>query len=124
MTKLVKVLLMLARLLVVVQLALGLAIWPGGASLAAPHSALGSLFVLDAWIIALIALFALPRRAVPLFTLAFGAVVMWLGMAQMTLLVGSAHWTVRVVHLLLGLALLGLVEMLAKAVRVHRAETP
>ena len=59
MSKLVGVLQMLVRLLGVVQLLVGLAIWFGGAkSAVAFHSAIGSLFVLVVWIIAIIALFA------------------------------------------------------------------
>lgn len=121
MNRFVTILLMLARLLGVVQIILGLAIWPGGRSLAALHAALGSIFVLAAWILAVIGLFALPKRMVALFTLLLGGAVMWFGVAQTTLLVGNAHWAVRLAHLLLGIALLGLIEVLAKAVRVHRA---
>jgi len=102
MTKFLTILLMVARLLGVILILLGAAIWLGfGAGITATHAILGSLFVLDAWIIALIALFALPRRALPL-------------------LVGTGHWAVRLLHLLLGVALLGLVESLARAVRLHR----
>jgi hypothetical protein len=122
MTKLVTILLMLARLLGVLLILLGAAIWLGfGRGIVPVHAILGSLLVLDAWIIAVIALFALPSRAVPLFALALGGVVVWFGVAQTTFLVGSAHWAVRLLHLLLGIALLGLIERLSKAVRLHRA---
>ncbi|MGE5100110.1 MAG: hypothetical protein ACM3SX_09000 [Deltaproteobacteria bacterium] len=122
MTKTVAVLQMLARLLGVVQILVGLAIWFGRATSAvAFHSALGSLFVLVVWIIAIIALFALSHRTLPLITLLVGGVALWFGMAQTTLLVGSAHWSVRLAHLLVGLATLGLAESLAKAVKRHHA---
>jgi hypothetical protein len=121
MRKTLTVLLMLARLLGVVQLVVGLCMWVGLLKVVALHSALGSLFVLVTWIIAGIALFALPRRGVALFTLLIGGIVLWFGMAQVTLLAGSMHWAVRVVHLLLGLATLGLIESLAKAVKRHLA---
>jgi hypothetical protein len=122
MTKLVKILLMLARLLGVVLLVLGFSIWFGIAKPAAVHAALGSLFVLIMWVLAVIALFALPKRGLPLFALLVGAVVIWFGVAQTTLLTGSMHWVVRFVHLLLGLSALGLTEALAKAVRVHKSQ--
>jgi hypothetical protein len=122
MSKTVAVLQMLARLLGVVQILVGLAIWFGWAkSAVAFHSVAGSLFVLVVWIIAIIALFALPRRTLPLITLLVGGVVLWFGMAQTTLLVGSAHWAVRLAHLLIGLATMGLSESLSKAVKLHHA---
>jgi hypothetical protein len=124
MTKLVTILLMLARLFGVVLILLGAAIWLGfGKGITPVHAALGSLFVLDAWIIAVIALFALPSRTLPLLVLALGGAVLWFGVAQTTLLVGTGHWAVRLLHLLLGVALLGLVDSLGRAVRLHRQAT-
>jgi hypothetical protein len=122
MTKTVVVLQMLVRLLGVTQIVVGLAIWFGGATHAvAFHSAVGSLLVLVVWIVAIIALFALPSRGLPLITLLVAGLTLWFGMAQTTMLVGSAHWAVRLAHLLVGLATLGLAESLAKAVKRHHA---
>jgi DNA-binding beta-propeller fold protein YncE len=113
-------LLMLARLLGVVQIGLGLALWLGWLPHAvATHTALGSLLVLVLWMVALISLFALSSRVVPLVALFWGGVVLWLGMAQTTLLPGGGHWAIRVAHLMVGLAALGLIESLAKATRRH-----
>lgn len=113
---------MLTRLLGVVQIVIGIAIWFGAAPATVPfHAAAGSLLVLVIWIIAVIALFALPRRGLPLFTLLWGGIVLWLGMAQRTLVVGSGHWVIRVAHLVIGLAALGLAESLASATRRHWA---
>ena len=121
MSKTVAILQMLARALGAVQILVGLAIWFGLATAAVTfHSELGSLLVLVVWIIAIIALFALPRRALPLITLLIAGVVLWFGMAQTTLLVGPGHWAIRLAHLLIGLAMLGLAESLAKAVKAHR----
>lgn len=121
MIKLITPLQMLARLLIALQVILGLAIWFGIISVTQIHIALGSLFVLDVWIIAAIALFALPRRGLPLIAMVMGGIVMWLGVAQRTMLLGDLHWAVRVVHLLIGLATMGLVEPLVKAVKQHEA---
>ena len=120
MNKLVTPLLMIARLLVAVQVVLGFAIWFGVATVTQAHIGLGSLFVLVMWIIALIALFALPSRTLPLITLALGGAIMWFGVAQRTMLIGPMHWTVRVVHLLLGISAMGLIEPMVKAIRRHR----
>jgi hypothetical protein len=122
MQKTLTVLLLLGRLLGVVQIVVGVCLWFGLlAGAVAFHMAVGSLFVLVIWIIFLIALFALPSRGLPLFALLWGALVLWFGMAQTTLLVGSAHWAIRLAHLLVGLAAMGLMERLAKAVKRHKA---
>jgi hypothetical protein len=119
MPKIITILLMLARLFGVVQIVVGLAIWFGMTSAVAFHSAVGSLFVLVLWIIAVIALFALSSRIVPFIALLWGGLVLWFGMAQMSLLPGGAHWAIRLAHLLVGLAAIGLAETLGKAVRRH-----
>lgn len=119
MRNLVKVLLMVARVLVGLQIVLGLLIWFGKISLRQPHIAIGSLYVLDLWVLGIIALFALSARGLSLLTLLMGGVIMWLGVAQTTLLVGPAHWAIRVLHLLLGVAAMGLVEPLTKALFAH-----
>jgi hypothetical protein len=122
MAKTVAVLQLLVRLLGVVQIFVGFAIWFGWGKPAIPfHSAVGSLFVLVVWIIAIIALFALSHRALPLITLLVAGVALWFGMAQTTLLVGTGHWAIRLAHFLVGLATIGLAESLSKAVRLHHA---
>lgn len=109
---------MVERVLGLVQIVIGLGIWlglPMGAI--AFHSAVGSLFVLVLWIVALIALFALPKRGVALFALLWGGLVLWFGIAQTTFLPGGAHWTVRLAHLIIGVAAIGLSEALGAAVK-------
>jgi hypothetical protein len=116
------ILLMLVRLLGVVQLVVGLAIWFGYAAGArSMHIGVGMLFVLVLWIFAVFALFALPRRGLALLTLLLGGIVVWFGMAQLTMLPGSAHWIVRVIHLLLGLSAMGIAERLGKAIKLNEA---
>jgi hypothetical protein len=115
-----RILLVLARLLGVIQLVVGLGMWLGWLPKAvATHTALGSVLVLVLWMVALIALFVLSTRLVPLIALFWGGLVLWLGMAQTTLLAGNGHWTIRVAHLVVGLAALGFIESLAKATRRH-----
>jgi hypothetical protein len=122
MKKINTILLMLVRLLGVVQLVVGLAIWFGFAAGArAMHIGVGMVFVLVLWIYAVFALFALPRRGLALLTLLLGGIVVWFGMAQLTMLPGSAHWIVRLVHLLLGLSAMGIAERLGKAIKLNEA---
>ena len=122
MRKTVAVLAMLGRLLGVIQILVGLACWFGFAARAvAFHMAVGSLFVLVLWIVGLIALFVLDKRWLALFTLLWGGLVLWFGMAQTTLLVGTGHWAVRLAHLLVGMAAIALIESLGKAMKAHYA---
>lgn len=112
---------MLARLLGVIQIIVGVGIWIGMTTgTVAFHTAAGSLFVLVLWIIAGIALFTLPKRGVALFALLWGGLVLWFGMAQTAFLPGPTHWAVRVAHLLVGIAAIGLVEALGGAAKRHR----
>jgi hypothetical protein len=121
MTRLTTILIMIARLLGVAQLLTGFAFWLGFMPNTSPHFGMGSLLVLVVWIIALIALFALPKRGVALATMLWGGLVLWFGMTQTTFLIGGSHWIIRVAHLLVGVSMLGLAESLAKAVKLHLA---
>src|SRR5690242_8222037 len=121
MTRFATILIMIARLLGVAQLVTGFAFWFGWMPNTSPHFGMGSLLVLVVWILALLALFALPKRGVALMTMLWGGLVLWFGMAQTSFLVGDLHWIVRVAHLLVGVSMLGLAESLAKAVKLHAA---
>jgi hypothetical protein len=98
------------------QLALGIVFWTGHAlSLAQLHMGLGLLFV-----VALIVLAVLSARAgapTPLVvtTIVLAAVILALGYAQVQILPGPYHWTVRVAHLLLGLIAMPLAGRLSMA---------
>jgi hypothetical protein len=111
----VKPLLMLLRLLAGILVVLGIGFWSGHWSgLRNLHMALGALFVLVLWSLAVLALTA--RRAVGLavFALIWGVVIAGFGAAQQGLLVGDLHWIVRIVHLAIALAAMPIAERLAK----------
>ncbi len=105
---------MAIRVVGVVQLALGVAFWTGNAlGLVDLHQLLGILLVLGLWTQAVLA----QRAGVPAGLVAaaavWGLLVPIVGLSQRELLPGSAHWVIQVVHLLLGIGLLGLAENLA-----------
>jgi hypothetical protein len=106
----------------VLQLVLGVAFWTGNLlGLVDLHQLLGILLVLGLWTMA-----ALARRAgVPAGMVAaaavLGLVVAVVGLTQRELLPGSAHWVIQVLHLLLGLGLLGQAENLAVRARARLA---
>ena len=105
-----------------VQLALGLAFWTGNLlGLVDLHQLLGILLVLALWTQAAMA----HRAGVPVGLVAaaavWGLVVVIVGLTQRELLAGSAHWVIEVVHLLLGIGLIGLAENLAARAKARLA---
>jgi hypothetical protein len=105
-----------------VQLALGVLFWTGNAlALVDLHELLGILLVLGLWTMAALA----HRAGVPagLVALAavWGLVVPIIGFTQRELLPGSAHWVIQVIHLLLGIGLIGLAENLATRAKARLA---
>src|SRR5215207_4823283 len=107
------------RVVGVVQLALGLAFWTGNLlGLVDLHQLLGMLLVLAVWTLA--ALAAVPGGLVA-GAVVLGLVVPIVGLTQRELLPGSAHWLIQVLHLLLGIGLLGLAENLATRAKARLA---
>ena len=110
------------RALGVVQLVLGIVFWTGNAlGLVDLHQLIGILLVLALWTQA-----ALAHRAGVPAGLVAGAVVLGLivpivGLTQREVFPGSAHWVIQVIHLLLGLGLLGLAENLATRAKARLA---
>jgi hypothetical protein len=113
---------MFFRVAGVIQLLLGLAFWTGNLlGLVDLHQLLGILLVLVLWTLAALA----HRAGVPAGMVA-GAVVLGLvvpivGLTQRELLPGSAHWVIQVIHLLLGVGMLGLAENLATRAKARLA---
>jgi hypothetical protein len=98
----------------VVQLGLGLLFWTGNAlALVDLHQLLGVLLVLGLWTLAALAARAGVERGLVAGAAVFGLVVPIVGFTQRALLPGSAHWVIQVIHLLLGIGLIGLAENLA-----------
>ena len=113
---------MFVRVAGVIQILLGLAFWTGNAlGLVDLHQLLGILLVLALWTQAALA----QRAGVPAGMVAgaavLGLLVVIVGLAQQSLLPGSAHWVIQVIHLLLGLGLLGLAENLATRAKARLA---
>jgi len=100
----------------VLVLLIGLDLWTGhGYSLRQVHMMLGALVVLSLWTLAGVAAKAAPPARVIVAVL-WGFIVLALGMTQTQILPGSAHWVVRVIHLLVGVGAMAQGERLARAV--------
>jgi hypothetical protein len=110
------------RVLGVVQLVLGILFWTGNAlGLVDLHQFIGILLVLALWTQAALA----HRAGVPGGLVAgaavYGLIVPIVGLTQRELLPGSAHWVIQVIHLLLGIGLIGLAENLATRAKARLA---
>jgi hypothetical protein len=113
---------MAVRVLGVVQLVLGVLFWTGNAlGLVDLHQLIGILLVLALWTQAALA----HRAGVPGGLVAgaavYGLIVPIVGLTQRELLPGSAHWVIQVIHLLLGIGLIGLAENLATRAKARLA---
>jgi hypothetical protein len=110
------------RILGAATLLLGLALWSGRFySLVGLHMALGTLVVLGLWTLVVLGLHQGAPRGLCGAALLWGALVLALGIGQTQLMQGVGHWLIGVLHLLVGLAALGLAAALARRMHVERA---
>src|SRR5690348_6216321 len=113
---------MLVRISGLILIVLGVLFWTGSAlSLIPLHMLLGLVLVLALWVLAGVAARAGVSAGFVALAIVWGLIVLALGMAQTKLMPGSAHWVIRVLHLLVGLAAMGLAERLAARIRGGRA---
>lgn len=110
------------RLTGVAEIVLGFLFWSGHAlSLVPIHMLIGIVLVLALWVLSGIAGAAGAGGGRVALGFFWGAVVIALGMTQTRLLVGSGHWIVRVLHLVVGLAAIGMGEGLTRRVKRTRS---
>jgi hypothetical protein len=111
---------MLVRVTGLVMLVLGVLFWTGNATSLIPlHRVLGFVLVLALWTLAFLAARAGVQPGLVALAVIWGLLMPALGLTQDQLLPGGAHWVVRVLHLLVGLAAIGQAEVLAT--RIERA---
>ncbi|HKF75404.1 MAG TPA: hypothetical protein VKF59_04620 [Candidatus Dormibacteraeota bacterium] len=109
---------MLVRVCGLVQVVLGVIFWTGGALALLPvHILVGLLLVLALWTVALVGLRSGAGAGLAVVALDWGVVVVILGLTQGTLLNGGAHWVVQALHLVVGLAAIGLAERVGALTR-------
>jgi hypothetical protein len=102
----------------VLLILLGIAIWTGRADGVIPiHELLGFILVLSLWTLSFLAARAgVPTKWVAL-AVVWGFVAPILGLTQAGLLTGSWHWTIQILHLLIGLGAIGMGENLGRRMR-------
>ena len=109
----------------VTQVALGVLFWGGRAySLVPLHMAIGLAFVLAVWTLAALAARAGVKRGPVVLGALWGIVVLALGMTQGRLLLGPAHWVVKLLHLLVGVAAMALAARLTAEIRKRVGAAP
>jgi hypothetical protein len=112
------VLQIVGRLCGLVLIALGIAFWTGNLLALVPvHMFTGVLLVVTLWVSSVVAAMSGERAGPVIGGFVWGAIVIALGMTQMSLLVGPTHWLVQVVHLLVGLGAIGLNERLTSSIK-------
>lgn len=106
-----------------IQIILGLLFWTGNAySLIPVHILSGLILVLALWTLAVVALITGANRGLALVAIVWGVIVPVLGLTQSGLLQGSLHWIIEVIHLLVGLAAIGMGMRLARDIKDERAQ--
>jgi hypothetical protein len=115
---------LLVRACFVVQLVLGGLFWTGNARGLIPlHQVVGFLLVFGLWTLAALAARAGVQPGLVALAAVWGLIVPILGLNQDRLLVGSAHWVIEVLHLLVGVGAVGLAEQLAARIKGRLAVT-
>lgn len=104
-----------ARVIAVVQVALGILVWTGhGDSLIPVHVLVGLLLVADLWAAVALGLRSGASTALAVLALVWSVGMPVFGLVQASVLTGDLHVAVQVLHLVVGLAAVGLVEGLAR----------
>lgn len=110
----------LVRLTGVILVILGLLIWTNIARNLTPlHIWTGFILVLSYWVLAIAAGLAGLNAGLVVLNILWGLFVVYFGLTHGQLLPGSPHWVVQVLHLVVGVATVGLGEWLGT--RVKRA---
>ena len=112
------------RVSVLLALVLGILFWTGNAFALVPtHMLLGTLVFLSLWVLG--ALTITRRGAVGLAVGAFvlGLVLPFVGVNQVSWVVGPTHWIIQIFHLCLGLGAIGYGELLVSRSRSLQAKS-
>lgn len=106
------------RITMLIQLVVGIILWTGhGANLTQFHMGVGSLFTLAYLGLVVVAARSGVGVGPLLAATLLGFIIPTFGMMQTGLLVGPMHWIIRVTHLLIAMAAMGVADrvLVAKA---------
>ena len=113
----VRVTSLVLRIAGTLALILGIIFWTGNLqNLRTVHMTLGLIVVLSLWVLAgMLAASKQPNWGIVATGFLLGLVVVFVGLQQERWLLGSTHWIVQVLHLLLGFSAIGVGEMIARS---------
>lgn len=112
----------IVRLTAIVQIVLGVLFWTDKATDLVPlHQTVGIILVLALETLVVASARAGVDRRLVVIAGIWGVVVVVLGYSQGSLLAGSAHWVIEVLHLLVGLGAIGQAEVLATRIQQQGA---
>jgi len=104
-----------ARAIALVQVTLGIFVWTGrGDSLIPLHIAVGLLLVVDLWAAAALGLRSGAPIGLAVLALVWSVGMPVFGLVQANLVPGDGHVAIQVLHLVVGLAAVGLIEALGR----------
>ena len=112
--KVITIAIWVLRIAVLAAIILGILFWTGNAENLIPvHMLIGIIAVLSLWVIGLAQGFIKGGSfGLALATFVVGLALAIVGLYQQQWLLGSSHWIIQVIHLLLGLSAIGLGEMI------------
>lgn len=109
---------MLVRLLGVILVILGVLFWAGTARNLIPlHMLLGVILVLALWVLAGIGARARVGTGLVVAAVVWGIILPVFGMVQTSLLPGSAHWLIQLLHLAIGLVAMSFAEVIGGRIK-------
>ena len=104
-----------ARVIAVVQVALGIVVWTGhGDSFIPLHIAVGLLLVVGLWVAVALGLRSGAPIGLAVLALVWSVGMPVFGLVQANLVPGDGHVAIQVLHLVVGLAAVGLIEALGR----------
>ena len=102
-------------------LLLGLVVWTGNAdAFVSIHMLLGIVVVGAFWAVAYMAYQAGVKFSIVGLATIWGIVTALLGLAQQKIVLNGGHWVVQVLHLAVGLGLIGIAEVVGAQIKRQR----
>ena len=121
----IRVSLMVLRIAVLFNLITGIIFWTGNADpLQIVHILVGIIAVLALWTLGIMQGLRGGNYGLVAAAIVVGLLLVFIGLFQTGWLTGSNHWIIQVIHLLLGIAAIGLGEMIGGRSRRITAKVP
>ena len=114
---------MVVRIAGLIQLILGIIIWPGNTDLLIPVHIIGSLMVIAMLTLSYLAARSGISTGFIILAVVWALVLPAWGLTQEKMLPETGHWVIQILHLLCGIGAVGIAEMLGAQIRKKSAST-